>query len=144
VAIVTSGGGAAAGSIYYPLNFTNVSSSPCTLDGYPGVSFVTSPSGSQIGSPASRNPVVTPAPVTLAAGATAHATLQVVDALNYSAPACHPVTVHWLRVFPPNEYTAVHISFTTTACSATLPSSLGSPLSVDAIKAGAGQAGKGL
>jgi hypothetical protein len=143
VTIVT-GGGAAAGSIYYPLNFTNTSGSSCTLDGYPGVSFVTSPSGIQIGSPATRNPAVTPATVTLAPGATAHATVQVVDAQNYSASACKPVTAHWLRVFAPNQTTAANVSFTTLACSGNMTSSLGSPLSVDAIKAGAGRAGQGL
>ena len=144
VTVVTTSGGAAAGSIYYPLNFTNVSSSSCVLDGYPGTSFVTSPSGSQIGSPASRNPAVAPAPVTLVPGATAHATLQVVDAQNYDAAACAPVTAHWLRVFPPDQTAAAEISFTTTVCSARMASSLGSPLSVDAIKPGEGQPGKGL
>jgi Protein of unknown function (DUF4232) len=144
VTVLTSSGGAAAGSIYYPLNFTNVSSSSCVLDGYPGTSFVTSPSGSPIGSPASRNPAVAPAPVTLAPGATAHSTLQVVDAQNYDATTCAPVTAHWLRVFPPGETVAAEISFTTMVCSAQMSSSLGSPLTVDAIKAGEGQPGKGL
>jgi hypothetical protein len=144
VTLVTSGGGAAAGSTYYPLNFTNVSGSSCTLDGYPGISFVTSPTGSQIGSPASRNPAVAAGPVTLAPGGIAHATLQVVDAMNYSASACHPVTAHWLRVFPPGQYSAVPLSFTAMTCSAKLPSNLGSALSVDAIKAGEGKPGQGL
>jgi Protein of unknown function (DUF4232) len=142
--VAIGGGGAAAGSAYYPLDFTNVSGSSCTLDGYPGVAFVTSPSGSQIGRPASRNPAVAVAPVTLAPGGMAHATLQVVDAQNYSAPACKPVIAHWLQIFPPSQYTAVKISFTTMTCSATLPGNLGSPLTVDAIKAGEGQAGAGL
>lgn len=143
VTVLTSSGGAAAGSIYYPLNFTNVSSSSCVLDGYPGTSFVTQ-SGGPIGSPASRNPAVAPAPVTLAPGAAAHATLQVVDAQNYDATACVPVTAHWLQVFPPDQTVAAQVSFTTTVCSARMPSSLGSPLSVDAIKAGEGQPGEGL
>ena len=144
VTIATGSGGAAAGSSYYPLNFTNTSGSSCTLDGYPGVSFVTSPSGTQIGSPATRNPAVTPATVTLAPGAVAHATLQVADAQNYSASACKPVTAHWLRIFPPNQTTAAHVSFTTLVCSANMSSSLGNPLSVDAITGGAGRAGQGL
>jgi len=144
VTIDSSSGGAAAGSVYYPLNFTNVSSSSCVLDGYPGTSFVTSPSGSQIGSPASRSPAVPPAPVTLVPGATAHATLQVVDAQNYDAAACAPVTAHWLRVFPPGQTASAEVSFTTTVCSARLSASLGSPLTVDAVKAGQGQPGHGL
>src|SRR5271166_505390 len=44
----------AAGTIYYPLEFTNVSSSACTMYGYPGMAFVTSPGGSIIGPPAGR------------------------------------------------------------------------------------------
>lgn len=31
----------AAGSLYYPVNFTNTSDAPCTLYGYPGMSFIT-------------------------------------------------------------------------------------------------------
>jgi hypothetical protein len=143
VTLVTSGGGAAAGSTFYPLNFTNVSTSSCVLDGYPGASFVT-PSGGPIGSPADRNPGVTPAPVTLAPGATAHATLQVVDAQNYSAATCDPVTAHWLRIYPPGQTTAVEVSFTTLVCAAHISSSLGNTLTVDAIKAGQGRAGEGI
>jgi hypothetical protein len=144
VVLLTGSGGAAAGSVYYPLNFTNISSGSCVLDGYPGVSFVTSPSGQQIGSPASKNPAVAPAPVTLAPGTTAHATLQVVDAQNYSAATCDPVTAHWLRVYAPGQTTAAEVSFTTMACSAQMASTLGNPLTVDAIKAGQGKAGAGL
>ncbi len=140
----TSPGGAAAGSTYYPLNFTNTSKSACYLYGYPGVSFVTGPSGSQIGEPASRNPAVAPATVILAAGGTAHVTIQVVDALNYSKSDCQPVTAHWLKVFPPGQFTALYVKFSSLTCSAKLPSKLGSPLSVDAVKGGDGQPGQGL
>ena len=140
----TSPGGAAAGSTYYPLNLTNTSKSSCYLFGYPGVSFVTGPSGSQIGQPASRNPAVAPRTVILPAGGTAHVTIQVVDALNYSKSQCQPVTAHWLKVFPPGQFTALYIKFTAMTCSAKLPSKLGVPLTVDAVKGGSGQPGQGL
>jgi hypothetical protein len=140
----TSQGGAAAGSTYYPLNLTNTSKSSCYLFGYPGVSFVTGPSGSQIGEPASRNPAVAPRTVILPAGGTAHVTVQVVDALNYSKSDCKPVTAHWLKVFPPGQFTALYIKFTATTCSVKLPAKLGVPLTVDAVKGGAGQPGQGL
>jgi hypothetical protein len=143
VAVDTNGGGAAAGSTFYPLNFTNTGSSSCTLYGYPGVSFTSGRSGSQIGDPASRNPVVHPVTVTLAPGATAHATLQVVDAQNYSASKCHPVTAHWLRVFPPGQTAARYVRFAALVCSASMKG-LGSPLSIDAVKGGVGKAGQGL
>jgi hypothetical protein len=140
----TSQGGAAAGSTYYPLNLTNTSKTSCFLFGYPGVSFVTGPSGSQIGEPASRNPAVAPRTVVLNPGGTAHVTVQVVDALNYSKSDCKPVTAHWLKVFPPGQFTALYIKFTATTCSARLPAKLGVPLTVDAVKGGAGRPGQGL
>jgi Protein of unknown function (DUF4232) len=143
-AVNANPGGAAAGSTYYPLNFTNTSKSPCYLYGYPGVSFVSGPSGSQIGEPASRNPAVGPGTVILPPGGTAHVTVQVVDAMNYSKSACQPVTAHWLKVFPPGQFTALYVKFSALTCSAKLPAKLGSPLSVDAVKGGAGQPGQGL
>jgi hypothetical protein len=112
-------GNGAAGSVYYPIVFTNASSSPCTLFGFPGVSFVTGPNGSQIGDAATRQsdkPVQT---VTLAVGGVAHATLQVVQALNFPAAKCQPVTAHFLKIYPPNQTEAVVLSFTAKACAAT-------------------------
>jgi len=143
-AVPTGTGGAAAGSTYYPLNLTNHSGKSCYLYGYPGVSFVTSPSGSQVGAAASRNPAVAPATVVLAPGQTAHVTVQVVDAMNYSTSACKPVTAHWLKIYPPGQFGALYVKFTATTCSVTLPAKLGSPLSVDAVKGGAGKPGGGL
>jgi Domain of unknown function (DUF4232) len=142
--VVLGQGGAAAGSTYYPLNLTNNSKSSCSLFGYPGVSFVTGPSGSQIGQPATRNPAITPSTVVLSPGQTAHVTIQVVDALNYSKSACQPVKAHWLKIFPPGQFSALYVKFTALTCSAKLPSKLGSPLTVDAVKGGAGKPGGGL
>ncbi len=143
-AVVTGEGGAAAGSTYYPVNLTNTGSSSCSLFGYPGVSWVSGPSGSQIGQPATRNPVITPSTVVLAPGQTAHVTIQVVDAGNYDKSTCQPVTAHWLKIFPPGQFTALYVKFSAQTCSAKLPSKLGSPLSVDAVKSGQGKAGGGL
>jgi Protein of unknown function (DUF4232) len=109
-------GNGAAGSTYYPLEFTNVSGSACTLFGYPGVSFATGPGGSLIGRPATRNPAVASTLITIPAGSTAHATLQVTDALNYPRSRCHMVTAHWLKIYPPNQTAPLYLSFTTPAC----------------------------
>jgi Domain of unknown function (DUF4232) len=142
--VVTGQGGAAAGSTYYPVNLTNTGSSSCYLFGYPGVSWVTSPSGNQIGQPARRNPVVSPAAVVLDPGQTAHVTLQVVDAQNYAKSTCQPVTAHWLKIYPPGQFSALYVKFSALTCSAKLPSNLGTALSVDAVKPGKGKAGGGL
>ncbi len=115
--VAVGSGSGTAGSVDYPLNFTNTSSATCTLYGYPGVSFVTS-SGTQIGAPASKNRTTKKATVTVAPGAVAHATLQIAEAGNYPASRCgHIVNVSSLKVFPPNQYTAVIIPITTQACS---------------------------
>ena len=48
--VAVSQGNGAAGTIYYPLEFTNTSGHACSLFGYPGVSAI-SRSGQQLGSP---------------------------------------------------------------------------------------------
>jgi hypothetical protein len=142
VTVNTAQSGAAAGSTYVPIDFTNTTASPCTLFGYPGVSFVTSPSGSQLGRPASRNTAAAATLVTLAPGGTAHATLQVAEAGNYSASVCSPVTAHWLKIFPPNQTAAVYASFTVQACSAKLPHKVGNQLAIYVVRPGPGKAGQ--
>src|SRR5580704_1183567 len=80
-----------AGTIYYPLQFTNLSGHACTLDGYPGVS-VLGGNGQRLGSPANwavgydRKRVVYLAP-----GATAHTLLAYHDVAVSTEPGCDPV-----------------------------------------------------
>jgi hypothetical protein len=135
-------GGGAAGSTYVPIDFTNTSASACTLEGYPGVSFVRTPSGGQLGNAATRNPAAAPATVTLAPGGVAHAVIQVAEAGNYSQSACTPVMAHWLKIFPPNQVTAIYARYDVQACSAKLPAKLGSQLAVYVVRPGAGKAGR--
>jgi len=111
-------GNGAAGSIYYPLVFTNASGSPCTLFGFPGVSFVTGIGGSRIGHAATRNSDAPRQTVTLAPGGVAHATLQVVQALNFPSAKCQLTTAHWLKVYPPNQTQPVYLNFTAKTCAA--------------------------
>ena len=110
-------GGAAAGTSYVALDFTNTSGHSCDMFGFPGVSFVTGNPGSQIGAAASRQKTFGPENVRLASGAVAHAWLGVVDAGNFSPSACGPVTAHWLKVFPPDQFTALYTRFTAQVCS---------------------------
>lgn len=111
----------AAGTIYYNIDFTNVSSSTCILQGYPGVSLVSAGSGagSQIGADAKRDAVTAVHPITLAAGQTAHAVLGIAEAGNFPAASCNPVTAHWLKVFPPDQFGAAYVSFTAQTCAST-------------------------
>jgi hypothetical protein len=111
-------GNGAAGSTIVPLEFRNTSSSACTLYGYPGVSFVTGPGGSQIGTSASEDNATPRQLVTLAAGSTAHALLQVAVAQNYPPSRCHLVQAHWLRIFPPGQTAPLYVKFNSATCTA--------------------------
>jgi hypothetical protein len=125
----------AAGSMYYPLDFTNISGAACSMYGYPGVSFVAAQGGAELGGPALRNPTFGPALVTLAAGAVAHASVQVQVAQDYPASRCKPVTAHWLQVYPPGQYAPLYASLTAMTCMGAIPG--GTTLGIFAVRPGA-------
>jgi hypothetical protein len=106
-----------AGSVYQVIDFTNISSAACTMFGYPGASFVTGRGGSQIGATATRNPASAPRLVTLAPGQVANSVLQVIDAGNYPKRDCLPVSVDWLQIYPPGDFSALYLRYSTQACS---------------------------
>jgi hypothetical protein len=105
-----------AGGVYQTIDFTNTSGSPCTLTGYPGVSLVTGPPYQQLGLAAKRSTSTSATTVTLAPGATANAQLQIEDALNFPSPSCQPAKAAALKVFPPNQFTAVYLPDTSYGC----------------------------
>ena len=115
---ITQGtGGAAAGSVYIPIEFTNTSASPCTLYGYPGVALTTSMTpGSQVGAAASRSDARPRTLVRLAPGSTASAILQIAQALNYPAASCAPVSASYLQVYPPGQTAAVYLPYKGKGC----------------------------
>jgi hypothetical protein len=124
-------GGAAAGSTYYPLEFTNISNRRCRLFGFPGVSAV---AGSQLGSAAQRNRAHPTQPVTLLPGASAHTVLQITDVGNFSPSRCKPADSSGLRIYPPGQIAAAEIPFSFRACTAKGPTFL----SVEPIQPGIG------
>ncbi len=93
----------AAGSLYYPVEFTNVGSQSCWLYGYPGVAAVNS-AQHQVG-PAASRVSATPHKVTLKRDQTAHALLQITEADIIGG--CHVKTITGLgaglQVYPPNQ-----------------------------------------
>ena len=107
LAVSLAHGGVAAGSTYQRLVFTNTGSAACSLAGYPGVSYVSSRSGTQVGAAADRmGPMHT---VTLAPGGSVAAVLQSSDARNFAEDQCGQTTAGGLRVYPPNQTTAVFV-----------------------------------
>ena len=89
-----------AGAVHYTLTFHNTGSTPCTLYGYPGVSFLTS-GGTQIGAPAVRSGGAAPTTVTLAAGGDAYSSVAVTDP---GIPPCSSQSdAAQVRVYPPGQ-----------------------------------------
>jgi Protein of unknown function (DUF4232) len=107
----------AAGSVYYPLQFTNLSRHACAMRGFPGVSAVDR-NLHQLGSPAGWAHVVPVRTVVLAPGRTAHAVLRYGDVTVSTAPGCHPTSRTFeLRVYPPGQYHATYAAFDFEVCS---------------------------
>jgi Protein of unknown function (DUF4232) len=111
-------GNGAAGSSYYPIEFTNSSGTTCSLYGYPGVSFVTA-LGTQVGAAAAEDPTYPRMMVTLMPGSTVHAEIRITDAQNYPPSTCDPVAAHQLRIFPPGQTSALYLEMTAMGCSNT-------------------------
>jgi hypothetical protein len=123
-----------AGTIYQVIVLTNTSASNCTLYGYPGVSFVTSEGGNQVGAPATRNPAVKATQLTLSPGSKANLQLAIHDAGAY--PDCRLTSVDWLRIYPPGDYGSLYVQYKAQTCANTRKSIL----TVTALSAGAGSA----
>jgi hypothetical protein len=112
---------AAAGTVAYPLDFTNTGSHACTLDGYPGVSARYGSSGKQLGRAADRNPEFKAKTVTIPAGGSAHAYLFWANVVNFTASQCKPATASVLQVYPPNRKSAAFAFFSLQGCQNTKP-----------------------
>jgi hypothetical protein len=104
-----------AGTIFFTLNFTNLSGHPCLLRGFPGVSAVNL-RGRMFGRPASRDPGQLVRTVTLTNGHTAHAVLGIVDVGALPPRTCPPTTAAGLRVFAPNQTASKVVPFPFVAC----------------------------
>ncbi len=113
------GGGGAAGHSLPVLLLTNTSDTPCTLTGYPGVSFVGDNDGTQLGAPAERDESGPPAvTIILDPGTRAQSQLDIIRAENYPASDCQPQPADGLRVYPPDQKDALFIQTgTDMACS---------------------------
>lgn len=103
-----------AGTSYVPLVFTNISSKPCSLEGFPGVSLV-SASGATLGQPATRDLNKTIEPIIITPNSKAHTTISVPDPGKYPPGACSPQSAS-VKVYPPNQTTALTAKFAAAYC----------------------------
>lgn len=115
---VASGqGSGAAGTVFYPLQFTNLSHHTCRLRGYPWVVAV-SRAGHWLGRAARRNPVYPVRTVSLGPGRTAHAVLGYGSVVVGACAARHRRPAFRLRVTPPHRRKVTHALFGLDVCSA--------------------------
>lgn len=128
------GGDAGAGHVYVNVVFTNKGSRTCTIQGFPGVSYVTGDSGRQVGEAAkrigSKGPVITLSP-----GKSAYAPVDEVNVHNYDPAACKPTSTRGLRIYAPHDTAAMFVEQSGTGCTGTVP---GHQLSVKTVVAGSG------
>ncbi|MGV9359692.1 MULTISPECIES: DUF4232 domain-containing protein [unclassified Amycolatopsis] len=111
-------GDAGAGSVYRPLLITNSSAKPCTIQGFPGVSYVAGPDGHQVGKDAFREGTKGNA-VKLNPGQTAAADIQFVNVRNFDPGACQPTAVRGLRIYLPQETASNFVPSEGTGCAGT-------------------------
>lgn len=102
-------GDSAAGSSYYTLVLTNTADGPCRIGGFSGVSFVGHGDGTQVGAAAARQQGDRADTFELQPGDKAAATLQEASADNYSSAKCRPTPTDGLRIYPPDESTALFV-----------------------------------
>jgi Protein of unknown function (DUF4232) len=132
--VAVSQGNGAAGTLFLPLEFTNLSRHACAMHGFPGVSAIDR-NGHQLGRPAVWDHVAQARTVVLAPGATAHSILGYSDVAVTTSPGCRPVVNAFeLRVYPPGQRRATYAAFDLQACTHSGTSYLG----VQPIRAGVG------
>lgn len=114
------GGGGAAGHVEVTLILTNTGTTQCSLQGWPGVSFVGDGNGTQLGNPAQFDRTTPHDTVVLQPGGTAQAPLRITQAGNYSDSDCKPQKADGFRVYPPGSTESLFIGSTNyTACTST-------------------------
>ena len=111
-------GDAGAGSVFKPLLITNSSAKPCTIQGFPGVSYVAGADGHQVGKDAFREGTKGNA-VKLNPGQTAAADIQFVNVQNFDPGTCQPTPVKGLRIYLPQETASNFVPSDGTGCAST-------------------------
>ena len=123
----------AVGSIYVVVVFKNLNNYSCTLYGYPGVAMDAGVPVTPVGLASGEDTTTPRELVTLGPHGTAEALLRIMDAADYPAATCKPVSTQWLQVIPPNQYVPIYLGYTSHTCSGPVQI-----LTVDAVRPGVG------
>ena len=123
-------GDAAAGTVYRPVIFSNKSGRTCTMQGFPGVSYVTGDDGHQVGPAAERVGAKGPV-ITLAPNGRAQAPVGFVQVRNVDTNVCRPTETRGLRIYPPHDTASMFLPLPGTGCAGNPP---GQQLSVKTVE----------
>lgn len=104
-----------AGAVTYPIRFQNISATPCTVYGFPDVSFTGANQATQVGPAASRNTTSPEHLVTVQPQGSAAAIISVVNATKYPS-GCRQARVSGIVVDLPGQTNRVHLSFSGLTC----------------------------
>ncbi|MFF4958476.1 DUF4232 domain-containing protein [Streptomyces sp. NPDC001222] len=116
-----------AGTTHFQLLFQNTGSSPCTLSGFPGVSF-RGRDGAQIGNAAARDNSTSVTTVTLLPNGHAASDVTAPNGQSgFSADECRLKDVSFVGVFAPGSKDLIDVPWKTQECSGT---------SINALKVG--------
>jgi len=103
------GGGGAAGSYGVAFVFTNTGDRACTLQGWPGVSFVGGGDGTQIGASATLDRGTPHETQDLAPGGETQAVVEITQAGNYDPAECQPTATDGFRIYPPGSVRSIFV-----------------------------------
>ncbi|MFE2955933.1 DUF4232 domain-containing protein [Nocardia tengchongensis] len=114
--ILDKGYGGQIGGTWF-LKFINKSSTPCVLEGFPGVSQTNGPQGDPVGEPADRDkgpqaPQVTPVTLTANGGAAKFEFISYPKQVN----ACDALRTNTLRVYPPDNTESLTLPWDNLIC----------------------------
>jgi len=105
----------ATGTMYYTVQFTNLSGHACVIEGYPGVAAINM-KGHPIGHAAVRMGGSPPVMFTLKNDGQVASSLRVLDPGHFSTSSCKAATAAGLRIYPPDQTTARIVPFPFLTC----------------------------
>jgi hypothetical protein len=106
---IADGGGGAAGSYGVAIILTNAGQRSCTLQGWPGVSFVGDGNGTQIGASAVLDRSSSHESLTLAPGDEVQTIVQIAQTGVYDPAECRPQATDGFRVYPPGSLESIFV-----------------------------------
>ena len=109
---VADGGGGSAGATRVAIILHNTGAASCTLQGWPGISFVGGGTGTQIGNAATLDRSTPHQTLTLRPGGEVQSVVTVEDAGNWDSATCHPRVTDGFRVIPPGSRQSLFVPAT--------------------------------